>query len=191
MPESGRIRARAAVEALQHAGLTVAVAESLTGGGVASALTAIPGCSAVFRGGAVTYDAQAKAQVLGVSTHLLAERGPVDPDVALAMARGARRLFATDVAVATTGVAGPASHGGHPPGSVYLGWVTNRAAGVIHAQLPGSRDQVRPATVDLALQVLAQCAVGGVSDVAPLGSDRELSQVRSILVGDETSPQDY
>jgi len=108
------------VDALRARGLTVAVAESLTGGLVMATLIEIPGVSDVLRGGAVTYATDTKASELGVDDDLLQDRGPFDPDVAVAMARGVRRRWRSDVGIATTGVAGPEPQDGHPVGEVYL-----------------------------------------------------------------------
>lgn len=112
--------AHALVEVLSRQGLTVATAESLTAGLVSSGIADVPGASAVLRGGAVTYATECKAQVLDVPADLLAERGAVDPDVAIAMARGTRRLFGADIGVATTGVAGPAEQDGKSVGTCYV-----------------------------------------------------------------------
>jgi nicotinamide-nucleotide amidase len=101
-------------------GLTLGVAESLTGGLVVAALVGVPGASAVLRGGVVAYATELKAALLGVDAGLLAERGAVDPDVAAQMALGVRRATGADVGLATTGVAGPDPQDGHPPGLVYV-----------------------------------------------------------------------
>ena len=95
------------VGALIARGVTVATAESLTGGLVCAALTSVPGASAVVRGGIVSYAVTVKADALGVDADLLARQGAVDPAVAVQMAEGARRLLGADYAVATTGSAGP------------------------------------------------------------------------------------
>jgi PncC family amidohydrolase len=144
----------ALVARLERAELTVAVAESLTGGLVLGALTTVPGVSAVLRGGVVVYATDTKASQLGVDAELLRERGPVDPDVALAMARGVRRRWTSDIGLATTGVAGPEPQDGHPVGEVYIA-VADRAAGraerlvVPHAGTLDQRlrEQIRAATV--------------------------------------------
>jgi nicotinamide-nucleotide amidase len=97
---------------LRERGLTLAVAESLTGGALCDAFVSVPGASAVLRGAVVAYATPVKASVLGVDAALLEREGPVHPDVARAMADGVRRVLAVDgrpadVGVATTGVAGP------------------------------------------------------------------------------------
>lgn len=108
------------VETFSLKGLTIATAESLTAGLVSAGIADVPGASVVLRGGACTYATETKARVLGVSGHLLAARGPVDPEVAHQMARGAARVFQSDVGVATTGVAGPSEQDGKAVGTVFV-----------------------------------------------------------------------
>ena len=93
----------ALVARLRQMGQTLAVAESLTGGMVMAALTEVPGVSDVLRGGSVVYATDTKTSQLGVDDRLLASRGPVDPDVALAMAQGVRERWTADLGLATTG----------------------------------------------------------------------------------------
>ena len=133
---------------------TIGTAESLTGGLVAAALTSVPGASAVFRGGIVAYAADLKRSLLGVPAGLLDRVGTVHPDVALAMARGARDRLAAVVAVATTGVAGPDPADGQPVGTVHIAVCTPARA--IHRELAlsGSRAQIRDATVKHVLNLL-------------------------------------
>jgi PncC family amidohydrolase len=109
------------VELLLTRSRTVVTAESLTGGLVGAAITAVPGCSAVYRGGVVSYATELKAQLLDVDRALLDEVGAVHPKVALAMAEGAARRLHADYAVATTGVAGPSAQDGRRPGTVFIG----------------------------------------------------------------------
>src|SRR5699024_4781408 len=135
--------ARAAVAELRRQGRTLAVAESLTGGLLAASIVAVPGASAVFRGGAVAYATDTKAAVLGVEEAWLAARGPVDPRVATMMADGARRLFAADLALATTGVAGPGPADGHAAGTVYLACTGAGRERVRGVRLSGDRQAVR------------------------------------------------
>ena len=96
-----------AVALLRDRGLTVATAESCTGGLIAKRLTDLPGVSRVFKGGIVSYTNQVKHAVLGVSEEMLAEHGAVSAPVAQAMAEGARRVLNVDIALSATGVAGP------------------------------------------------------------------------------------
>lgn len=107
---------------LQERGLTLGTAESCTGGLMAKLMTDLPGASKVFRGGVVSYHEAVKAQVLGVPEEMLAQYGAVSPQVAEAMARGAKKLLGCDLAVSATGVAGPdPDDRGNPVGLVYLG----------------------------------------------------------------------
>ena len=107
---------------LKEKGLTLGAAESCTGGLLAKYMTDLPGSSAVFRGGVVSYTDEVKAGLLGVPQELLDEYGAVSPQVAEAMARGAKAALGCDIAVSTTGIAGPDSDDrGNPVGLVYLG----------------------------------------------------------------------
>lgn len=157
---TGRPLAEPLVELLIARGLTVATAESLTGGLVAAALTDVPGSSAVVLGGIVAYAMPVKAGVLGVDRALLADRGAVDPHVALEMARGARRLFGADVGIATTGVAGPSASEGKPVGTVHIAVVRHGGERHEALRLTGDRTTIRRGTVaaalDLALRVLGE-----------------------------------
>ena len=151
-----------AAEVLRRAhvrGWTVSVAESLTGGRVVAALVDVPGASAVVRGGVVAYATDLKASALGVDEQLLAERGAVDPDVAVEMAQGVRRVTGADVGIATTGVAGPDPQDGKDPGLVYVAVATPIGTEVSRLDLEGTRTEVRDGAVagalDLATSVLA------------------------------------
>jgi nicotinamide-nucleotide amidase len=127
---------------LLERGLTVAVAESLTGGLVASRMVAVPGSSDWFRGGVVAYASEVKRDVLGVPD------GPVVSEAAaVAMADGVRRLLGADVGLSTTGVAGPTEQEGQPPGTVWLGLAIDDEVDAIQVKLPGDRDRVRQMTV--------------------------------------------
>jgi nicotinamide-nucleotide amidase len=138
---------------------TLAVAESLTGGLVLAALTAVPGASAVVRGGVVAYATDLKATMLGVDPDLLAARGAVDPDVAAAMARGVRDGLSATWGLATTGVAGPDPQDGKPVGTVHVAVAgPGGEARVRSPRLTGNRARVRAATVTIALQLLAAAA---------------------------------
>lgn len=143
------------VRAMERRGETLAVAESLTGGRLAATLVAVPGVSAVFRGGLVVYATDLKASLAGVPERLLAERGPVDPDVALALAAGARERCRADWGLGTTGVAGPEPQDGKPAGTVYVACVGPHAATVRELALDGDREAVQQTTVDAALDLLA------------------------------------
>jgi nicotinamide-nucleotide amidase len=132
-------------------GLTIAVAESLTGGLVVADLISVPGASAAVRGGVVAYATELKAQLLGVDAELLATAGPVDPEVARQMADGVRKRLGADVGVATTGVAGPDSQGGHPVGEVWVGVALGDRITAHGLELGGDRAAIRRATVSESL----------------------------------------
>lgn len=132
--------------------LTIAVAESLTGGLVTAGLTAVAGASAVLVGGVVAYQTEVKRSLLGVSAELLAEHGPVHADVAMQMATNVRYVFAVggrpaDIGIATTGVAGPGPHDGHPAGTAFVGVAVGADVRVVPLQLSGGRADIRNAVV--------------------------------------------
>jgi PncC family amidohydrolase len=133
---------------------TVAVAESLTGGLLGAALTSMPGSSATFRGGLIVYATDLKEGLGGVPGPLLAAEGAVSAQVAAAMAAGARDRVGATYAVALTGVAGPDSQDGRPPGTVYVAVAGPAGGRVRELQLPGDRAAVRAAAVDAALEML-------------------------------------
>ena len=127
--------------------MTLAIAESLTGGQVASSLVEVPGASRVLVGAVVAYATRTKAQVLGVDAAHLERTGPVDRDVALQMAHGVRRLLGADLGLATTGVAGPGPADGHPAGTVHIAVVAPWGQRHRELHLSGDRSQIRRATV--------------------------------------------
>ncbi len=131
----------------------LATAESCTGGWIAKLMTDIPGSSAWFEGGLVTYSYEAKEAFLGVRPQTLEQHGAVSEETVVEMVSGALARFGATVAVAVTGIAGPG--GGtldKPVGSVWIGW--KRRGGYTHSQLchfDGDRDAVRRQTVARAL----------------------------------------
>ncbi|MHB1173285.1 MAG: CinA family protein [Lacisediminihabitans sp.] len=146
--------------------LSIAVAESLTGGLLIAELIRTPGASAVVLGGVVAYNTELKHSILGVDAELLATQGPVHPEVAIQMARGVREVFAVggvpaDVGIATTGVAGPESQGGHPPGTVYLGIAVGAEVRAVAFQLAGDRQAIREAVVSESLVQLRNQIMSG------------------------------
>ncbi len=137
------------IDMLRHRGLSLGVAESLTGGLMGARLTSVPGASDVFRGGIVCYASDVKFSLLGVP------EGPVvTADAAKAMAEGARRVLGADVALATTGVAGPAEQEGQPVGTVFLGLAMDGASEAQQVQLPGDRQRIRQYAVISAVNLL-------------------------------------
>ncbi|PJJ61341.1 CinA family protein [Compostimonas suwonensis] len=144
---------------LTRRGLTVAVAESLTGGLLTAELTRPAGASAVVLGGVVAYATELKHSVLGVESGLLAVHGPVHPDVAMQLAVGVRSALAVDgaradVGIATTGVAGPDPQGGQPPGTVFVGLSIGSEVTVAPLLLTGDRAAIRGETVAFAVDYL-------------------------------------
>jgi nicotinamide-nucleotide amidase len=152
--QEAREVAAAVLSALTAAGQTVAVAESLTGGLVAAALASVPGASAAFRGGVVAYATDLKAALLGVDAGLLARCGAVDPDVAAAMAAGARSRLGATAGAATTGVAGPDPSDGQPVGTVFI--AADAGAGPVtrRLSLTGNRNEIRRAAATECLRLL-------------------------------------
>ena len=151
--------AHAVLSLLKQRGETLATAESLTGGLVAATIVDVPGASAVFRGGLVAYATELKAALVGVPEDLLQERGPVDPEVARALARGARERCGADWGVATTGVAGPDPQDGHPVGRVYVAVSGPGVDEVRELTLTGDRPAIRAGSVAAVLVLLEDTLV--------------------------------
>lgn len=135
-------------------GVSVATAESLTAGWIAAALADVPGASAVLRGGVVSYHNQVKLEVLGVDESLVEARGSVDAEVARQMAEGARRVCTSDVAVSSTGVAGPEVHDGKAVGTVFIGYASAAGSGSLEFRFTGGRQAIRSQARDAALECL-------------------------------------
>lgn len=157
-PEQWNDRLAELHAALRARHQTVAVAESLTGGLLAGELTRTPGASVSFRGGLVVYATDLKSRLAGVSESLLAERGAVDPKVAIELARGVRERLSATWGVGVTGVAGPEPQDGHSVGTVFVGIVGPRD-GALHESvselnLAGDRNTIRSETVEQAVALL-------------------------------------
>ncbi len=169
--------AESVIAALEQRGLTLGVAESLTGGAVTSELVGVPGASRVLLGGVVAYATPLKSSLLHVPESLLREHGAVHPEVALAMARGVREATGTagrgaDVGIATTGVAGPDPQDGAPVGRVFVAVVDARAELVRQLDVPSDRPGVRRAAVDAVLELLLNHLSGssGGQEAASVGA---------------------
>jgi nicotinamide-nucleotide amidase len=150
---------------LRDARLTVAVAESCTGGLLGAALTDLPDASAIFLGGAITYTADTKARVLGVDRRTLDTEGAVSAATAAEMAAGVAKRFGADVGLSVTGVAGPTSEEGKPVGLCYVGaWLRGEST-VKEMSFSGGRASNRVACVeaalDLGLEVLDRSLAAG------------------------------
>jgi nicotinamide-nucleotide amidase len=146
---------------LVERGLTLATAESCTGGLIGARLTAVPGSSRYYRGGVVAYANEAKRDLLGVPEALLREHGAVSGPVARAMAEGARARLAADLALATTGISGP--DGGTPEKPVGLVWVALASRGGVEAEqmvFPFDRDRHRTITAQTALDWVRRALLG-------------------------------
>lgn len=152
--------ARDLLALLESRGLTLATAESCTGGLIAAALTAIPGSSAVVTHGFVTYSNEAKRDVLGVPWGVLEGYGAVSESTARRMAQGALRASGAALAVSCTGIAGPGgAMPGKPVGLVYIGAARpDGTAQVLRRVFPGDRDAVRAATVAEAFALVRELA---------------------------------
>ena len=149
------------IELLKAQGLTCATAESCTGGGVGSAITAVPGSSSVFLGGVISYANAVKRDVLGVSQSTLDSVGAVSPETAEQMAAGARRLLCSDLAVSLTGIAGPDGGSDEKPvGLVWFGLSTASGTRTEKKIFRGDRASVRAQAVTHALGMLTVAALG-------------------------------
>ena len=142
------------VDALREREATLATAESLTGGRLAALLTEVPGSSAVYLGGVVSYATELKVRLLDVSEELVARYGVVSPECAGAMARGVRALTGATYALSTTGVAGPDSQEGKPVGTVYVGLAAPDGETALALELVGDRGAVQDRTCHEALAAL-------------------------------------
>jgi nicotinamide-nucleotide amidase len=142
------------VARLRAAGATVAVAESLTGGLLGAAITAVPGASAVFRGGVLSYATDLKATLAGVPDDVLARHGAVAPETATAMAEGVRVRAGASYGVGLTGVAGPDPQEGHPPGTLHVAVAGPAGTQLRSVRVPGDRERVRLLAVTAALDLL-------------------------------------
>jgi PncC family amidohydrolase len=155
LPAETRINVLLALPQGGQPPVTVAAAESLTGGNVSARITKLSGSSAYFLGGIVAYSNEAKASLLGVSEETLATRGAVSAECAREMAEGARRAFSADVAVATTGIAGPGGATERKPvGLVYVALAGPDGATTEEFHFPGGRATVTDASTEAALLML-------------------------------------
>lgn len=142
------------LDLLRSRGASLATAESLTGGRLAAALTGVPGASASYVGGVVSYATEVKVGVLGVPRDLVETHGVISPECALAMAQGVARITGADHALATTGVAGPDDQEGRPPGTVHVAVLAPTGHQLLALHLPGGREDVQDATCRAALSAL-------------------------------------
>ncbi len=161
-PATATARARDAIARAEAAGLTLATAESCTGGLIAACLTDVPGASRVFLRGYVTYTNEAKSELLGVPAALFAGVGAVSEEVARAMAEGALGAARVDLAAAVTGIAGPGgATPGKPVGLVHIA-AARRGGATLHLRevFAGDRAEVRNRAVEAALGLLLRLMDG-------------------------------
>ena len=143
------------LEALK--GKTLVTAESCTGGGIGRALTAVPGSSAVYKGGVISYTNWVKCHLLGVPEKLLETDGAVSASVAEEMAAGVRKTLEADVAVSVTGLAGPGGDEyGNPVGTVYIGYADESICYSVRHLFSGSREEIRNQAMQKALELVLE-----------------------------------
>ena len=138
-------------------GKTLVTAESLTGGGIGAVLTAVPGSSAVYKGGVISYTDEVKHELLGVDEEILRRYGAVSLWTAGAMASGVRKLLQADVAVSVTGLAGPGGDEfGHKVGTVFIGFENQAKSIAKEYRFTGDREAVRRQTICAALELILE-----------------------------------
>ena len=147
--------AQSIIETLTSRGQTLAVAESLTGGGLGFALTQVPGASAVFLGGIISYTTDVKVRELGVAQSTIDQYKVVSEEVAIEMAEGAKSKFATTWAISTTGVAGPGDYQGVREGTVWIA-IRGPINQSLTLTLDGGRDGVRQGAISSAIGTFAR-----------------------------------
>ena len=143
------------LETLVARGESISVAESLTGGGLAQALTSLPGSSQIFRGSVTAYQPEIKNSVLNVPLELISEVGVVSEGVAVSMAAGAKALMGSTWSISTTGVAGPGPIDGVPAGTVWVA-IDGPISQTLQLELSGTREIVRNATIAGAIAAFAR-----------------------------------
>ncbi len=138
-------------------GLTISAAESCSGGGIASAITAVPGSSDYFLGSVVAYVNAAKHDLLHVPAEILETRGAVSAECAIAMAEGSRSVFHASIAVSTTGIAGPTGATARKPvGLVYIALATEGGTSVEEHYFNGDRQAITEAAIERSLDLISE-----------------------------------
>lgn len=159
--EDDRDLAEVVVDACRRKHLTLAVAESCTGGLLGARLTAVPGASDVFRGGVIAYDNEVKSETLGVPAALMEEHGAVSEPVAISMSLGARTVAGADLGVAITGIAGPTGGTADKPvGTVWIALADRTAAAARHMRFAGDRNEIRHRATQAALDLIRRKLAG-------------------------------
>jgi nicotinamide-nucleotide amidase len=147
------------VKRLKRKKMTLATAESITGGGLGAAITSIPGSSLVFLGGLITYSDQSKTKFLDIAKRILTKHTAVSEEVAIAMAQSVRKQFGSDYAIATTGVAGPGKAYGQKAGTVWVAIDSKKGPVTLCLALSGTREDIRHATIQSALAAFARILI--------------------------------
>jgi nicotinamide-nucleotide amidase len=147
------------VKRLKRKKMTLATAESITGGGLGAAITSIPGASDVFLGGLITYSDQSKTKFLDIAKRILTKHTAVSEEVAIAMAQSARKQFGADYAIATTGVAGPGKAYGQKTGTVWVVIDSKKGPVTLCLALSGTREDIRHATIQSALAAFTRILI--------------------------------
>ena len=148
------------LDLLKERGVTFAAAESLTGGLIGARFTALPGASAVFKGGAVTYCNEVKAAMLAIDRAMIEEKGAVSYETAAAMAKGVRLAASADIGLSATGLAGPDGDGVHPVGTVFVGLADGENVWVRQLRLGTRRQRVRALAANHAFDMLRRYLQG-------------------------------
>jgi nicotinamide-nucleotide amidase len=147
------------IKQLRKTGKTLATAESLTGGGLGAALTEVAGSSEVFLGGFTTYSDLSKNKLLEVPKRLITKHTSVSEEVARVMADNVRKIFKSDFAISTTGVAGPGKAYGKKAGTVWLAIASKKETIAIELSLSGDRATIRKATIQSALATFSRILI--------------------------------
>jgi len=147
------------IKRLKRKKLTLATAESITGGGLGAAITSVPGASDVFLGGLITYSDQSKIKFLDIAKRMLTKHTAVSEEVAIAMAQSARKQFGSDYAIATTGVAGPGKAYGQKAGTVWVAIDSKKGPVTLCLALSGTREDIRHATIQSALAAFTRILI--------------------------------
>ena len=143
------------IDSLDRLNMTISTAESCTGGLISKRLTDVPGASRVFQGGATTYSNASKIEILQVPDALIEMHGAVSEEVAASMARGARKAFASDIALATTGIAGPGGGSAMKPvGTVCFGFAVREHVVTETRQFSGNRETIRAVSSTYAIDFM-------------------------------------
>lgn len=150
-----RSHAKNVIASLEARGETLSVAESITAGGLGSAITSMPGASQVFLGGVIAYSNDVKINILGIDGALIDKYSVVSEEVAIAMADAVRAKFGTTWGIATTGIAGPGDYLGMPEGRVWVA-ISGPVNQTIQLQLDSGREGIRTGAISSAIGTFAR-----------------------------------